>query len=164
MLKPHLEIITRRLQLPCTHIYMCFSHSKLLAVSSGVQRPVTAGRPWCSSHQRHRGSGENVTFWSSHTDSKGQAKSQKAEIILNQDIHLFNGKERKNMTEFGGNAVSFVGRKESSLDSVCFLVITSSVKLPCMHIQKYTLYKWNEAAFNKNQNGFGLISRWLACY
>lgn len=45
------------------------------------------------------------------------------------------------MTEFGGNAVSFVGREESSLDSVCFLVITSSTKLPCMHKQKYTLYK-----------------------
>lgn len=57
-------------------------------------------------------------------------------------MHLFNRKERKKentMPEFGGSVVSFAGRKESSLDSVCSLVIASSTKLPCMHIQKYTL-------------------------
>lgn len=61
------------------------------------------------------------------------------ELILNQDLHLFKRKERKTMAEFGGNVVSFVGGKESSLGSVCFLVITSFTKLPCMHIQKHTL-------------------------
>lgn len=74
-------------------------------------------------------------------------------------MHSFNRKGRESMTESGGNVGSFAGRAESSLGSVCSLVITSSTELPCLLIQKYTLCQGNRQGLNEHQNVFWVISR-----
>lgn len=143
------SVHTHTLSVRVHHQFQMMSSTALCKHLGGVWRPLTAGRACCSSH--HQG---NITLLSSRTTSKGQAKSEKAETILSQDIHLFNRKERKAMTEFGGNVVNVAGRKESSLD-----IITSSTKLPCVHTLKPTLYQRHEAAFTENQNVICLIAR-----
>lgn len=81
--------------------------------------------------------------------------TQTAQITLNQDMHLFNRKGRESMTEFGGNVGSFAGRAESSLGSVCSLVITGSTELPCLLTQKSTLCQGNRQGLTSTRTWFG---------
>lgn len=140
-----------------THSSMCNSDEQFQIPTPGNSSQIPISESW---------EGKTCPPWKIQmfpTPEPGRKSSrsgalqctQTAQITLNQDMHLFYRKGRESMTEFGGNVGSFAGRAESSLGSVCSLVITGSTELPCLLTQKSTLCQGNRQGLTSTRTCFG---------